>query len=195
MVAFCKLKNLRNMLVHSNLKEEECKEEEGQGNEKCGGWKSQKGGMKCRCCHHVEERKVGEPIKVNGKEHILRKGGDCLSENLIYGIECSKCQKWYIGETGDSLRRRLNGHRAAIRRLEKIEQLDGERNDTGCAHHFHEDDHDLLEDAQLHILEKGNWSTSERRKKESFYICKIKSLKRNGLNKTAGVLSGLYEKI
>ena len=79
--------------------------------------------------------------------------------------------------------------------MKKEEKLDEERNETGCAHHFHEEDHNLFNDARLHILEKGDWSTLDRKKKESFYICKLKTLEPNGLNKTAGLLSSFYEKI
>ena len=40
----------------------------------------------------------------------------CHSRGVVYLIRCRKCpEAWYIGETGQKLRRRMNGHRATIR--------------------------------------------------------------------------------
>ena len=91
---------------------------------------------------------------------------------------------------------RLSGHRAAIKRLEKGEKLNEERNDTGAAEHFHEAGHNFREDAEIHIMEKGNWKTAkERKERESYYICKFKTQHPEGLNKTRGTLGDVYGKI
>ena len=39
----------------------------------------------------------------------------CGSTNVIYGIHCVHCGLVYVGETGRSLRSRMNGHRSAIK--------------------------------------------------------------------------------
>jgi hypothetical protein len=190
MMAYRKLKNLRNMLVHSVFKEESTKDidTENQGNKRCGD-------AKCHCCKHLVETNAGDPIVINNKTHILRKGGNCKTQNLIYGLVCKKCQKWYVGETGMKLHSRVNGHRAAIKRLERGQLLNEEMNDTGAAEHFNQSDHDLGEDAQFHILETGRWTASDRKKRESYLICKFKTLQPQGLNKAAGDMSSFYEKI
>ena len=91
---------------------------------------------------------------------------------------------------------RLSGHRASIKRLEKGETLNTQQNDTGLAEHFLEGGHNFERDAELHILEVGDWkSTEERRKKESFFICKFKTKQPCGMNKSAGCFTDLYEKI
>ena len=51
---------------------------------------------------------------------------NCDSTNGIYCIVCSKCNKLYVGETGLSLRKRINIHRSDVR-LKK---------DTAVATHF-----------------------------------------------------------
>ena len=41
---------------------------------------------------------------------------NCGSTNVIYGIHCQECsQLIYVGETGRSLRARMNGHRGSVR--------------------------------------------------------------------------------
>ena len=38
----------------------------------------------------------------------------CGSSNVVYAIHCIRCGLMYVGETGRSLRSRINGHRAGI---------------------------------------------------------------------------------
>ena len=38
----------------------------------------------------------------------------CGSSNVVYAIHCIQCGLMYVGETGRSLRSRINGHRAGI---------------------------------------------------------------------------------
>jgi hypothetical protein len=64
---------------------------------------------------------------------------------------------------------RLSGHRAAIKKLEKVGQLNTVLNDMGTADHFHEASHNFIEGAELHILEVGNWITPAERKKEKVF--------------------------
>ena len=38
----------------------------------------------------------------------------CVPSNVVYAIHCIRCGLMYVGETGRSLRSRINGHRAGI---------------------------------------------------------------------------------
>jgi hypothetical protein len=70
--------------------------------------------------------------------------------------------------------------------------------DTGAADHFHSEGHEFDADAKVHVLEKGEWEDAiDRKKRESFLICKYKTLQTDGggLNKTAGIFSDFYGKI
>ena len=40
----------------------------------------------------------------------------CGSTNVIYGIHCRHCGLVYVGETGRTLRSRMNGHRSAVKK-------------------------------------------------------------------------------
>ena len=48
----------------------------------------------------------------------------CGSTNVMYGIHCVHCGLVYAGETGSSLRSRMNGHRSAIKKEDKAYSTD-----------------------------------------------------------------------
>jgi hypothetical protein len=74
--------------------------------------------------------------------------------------------------------------------------LNEEMNDTGAAEHNHQPGHQFRTDAELHILEKGDWKTAaERKERESFWICKYKTHQPEGMNKTKGTFKDVYGKI
>ena len=94
------------------------------------------------------------------------------------------------------LHNRLSGHRASIKRLGKGENLNSQMNDTGCAKHFIQSNHNFDRDAELHILETGDWKNApDRKTRESFFICKFGTLEPKGMNKATGPLGEFYGKI
>ena len=72
---------------------------------------------------------------------------NCTSRNLIYGIECSLCGLIYVGETGNNLRSRMNGHRSGVNRSVDLELYK----------HFNQEDHSILS-MLVRILEKNTQS-------------------------------------
>ena len=48
----------------------------------------------------------------------------CGSTDVIYGIHCVHCGLVYVGETGRSLRSRMNGHTSAIKKEDKAYSTD-----------------------------------------------------------------------
>ena len=67
----------------------------------------------------------------------------CGSTNVIYGIHCVHCGLVYVGETGRSLRSRMNGHRSAIK-----------KGGQSLLHrHFHQPDHSV-DDMRVQSLRK-----------------------------------------
>ena len=180
MVAFKRLKNLRDMLVHTGPRAIN------QGVGSCSD-------KRCKCCKHLQGT---TEFEINGKKHCVKNGGSCDTENVIYGLRCKQCDQWYIGESSLQLRGRLNGHRAATVRLKEGKLLNSQMNDTGAAEHFIKEGHDFERDLELYMLESGNWrSAAERKKRESYYICKFATLEPAGLNKTSGIMGQFYGKI
>ena len=93
------------------------------------------------------------------------------------------------------LHERLNQHRYSTNKLRCGGSID-KTNDTGLAEHFALEDHNFDNDLELYILEKGKWKTPvERKAKESFYICRHSTMEPKGMNKNAGFLGDLYEKV
>ena len=67
----------------------------------------------------------------------------CGSSNIIYGIHCIHCSLVYVGDTGRSLKSRMNGHRSAIK-----------KGGQSLLHrHFHQPNHSV-DDMRVQILGK-----------------------------------------
>ena len=139
MAAFKKLRNVKGLL---NKRDTNIK----TSNTKCGSTKG------CICCHHLQ---VTNKFDIGNKTHTTEIGGNCKSENIIYAMECTKCSVWYIGETGDSLRGRLNGHCSITKKIFNGGSVDEINNDNGAPLHFGKKDHDFKNDMKLYILEQG----------------------------------------
>ena len=101
---------------------------------------------------------------------------DCTTENVVYLISCSSCNKQYVGETKGPLNKRMNGHRDdwRHRRFER----------SPTAEHFHSADHDFLSNASVCCLEHNKeWSDSTRKLRESYWIRRLNTLCPFGINK------------
>ena len=129
---------------------------------------------------------------LTGKEYktISYDGFSCGSTNVIYGIHCIHCGLVYVGETGRSLRSRMNGHRSAIK-----------KGGQSLLHrHFHQADHSV-DDRRVQILEKVYHSsenpillTSIRKRRELFWIKELGTANPCALNdqiKGVGTVSSI----
>ena len=77
MVAFKRLRNLRDMLVHTGPRASS------QGVTRCSD-------KRCKCCNHLQEK---TEFEINGERHSVKNGGSCDTENVIYGLQCKICNK------------------------------------------------------------------------------------------------------
>ena len=129
----------------------------------------------CTCCLYIEETSyIGETeIPINGRM-------DCTSKNVIYVIECTKCNRKYVGETRKPLKTRLIRHISDIR-LSK---------DTSVADHFNYEcvsDYNVA-DMKIYPVEfvhdQGSPHKNEAKllKRESYWIDYLETLEPNGLN-------------
>ena len=109
----------------------------------------------------------------------------CGSSNIIYGMHCIHCDLVYVGETGRSLRSRLNDHRSAIKK----------EGQSLLHRHFHQS----VDSLRVQILEKlyhssgsPSLSTPLRRELELCWIKELGTAKPYGFNdqiKGVGTLS------
>ena len=98
---------------------------------------------RCQCCKMITS--AGTVKSSSGATVRLRQKTGCTTENVVYLISCSSCNKQYVGETKGPLNKRMNGHRDDWRHLRF------ERSPT--AEHFHSADHDFLSHASVCCLE------------------------------------------
>ena len=105
----------------------------------------------------------------------LKQNTECTTENVVYLISYSSCNKQYVGETKGPSNKRINGlpddwrHRRFKR--------------SPTAEHFHSADHDFLSHASVCCLEHNKeWSDSTRKLRESYRIWRL-TLCPFGMNK------------
>lgn len=107
---------------------------------------------------------------------------NCNSENVIYLIQCKKCLIQYIGETGTSVRKRMNLHKTHIRTL-----VPGP-----VSRHLNSANHKGISDFSFIILQGNFRTTRDRKQKESQFIHKFNTLEPKGLNKSKGMLPSFF---
>lgn len=168
--AYTNSKNIKQLIVRSKLVNETVMAEDvgafiGCAQPRCITCKLHASGKSQFCNEHNK-------TKYNIKDTIY-----CHSKNLIYLITCDKCKKQYVGETGRTLRDRLNDHRSAIKNKQK----------TPIAVHFNQPGHSVL---CLRItpieLVKTNLSNpvTARHNRERYWQQKLKTLYPLGINNT-----------
>ena len=126
------------------------------------------GGERCTRCSLVNSTNI---IDINDKPFFIRDNLDCNSAAVIYAISCSKCNKFYIGETKNALRVRLNQHINDIKHCR----------DTSVSNHFNGQGHDLERDFHINPIMKAP-ETSYRKYLESRIIRKFNTEHPQGLN-------------
>lgn len=144
---------------------------------------------RCKCCNQFVEN---NNVLINNNSYNIKHGGTCSTKNVIYSIKCKLCNKYYIGETGNSLNIRLNGHRGKINYVKQGKYIDNKYNDNGIAMHFNIRDHNFDQHAEIQIIESGYPILSDRRNREDFFISKFKTMTPNGLNTKRGQLANTF---
>ena len=116
----------------------------------------------------------------------------CKSANLVYLLDCNRCRDvQYVGETKQTLRKRLYGHRSKINARPSTgnpvsKTAPKEAMETLVARHFQGPGHSIG-DLRVTIIElihhhQGRDSTYYRKKRERFWRHKLKTKYPDGLN-------------
>nr|XP_048674345.1 zinc finger protein 480-like isoform X13 [Caretta caretta] len=127
---------------------------------------------RCQLCPHIYS---GDTITgPNNISHTIRGSFTCTSINVIYAIMCQQCPSaMYIGQTGQSLRKRINGHKSDVKNY-NIHKPVGE--------HFNLSGH-AITDMKVAILKQKNFkSRLQRETAELEFICKLDTINL-GLNR------------
>ena len=125
----------------------------------------------CKCCRAMSG-KINIFSQKNYKPHLTAAHSNCNTCNIIYLIECKKCQKnnQYVGQTQRPLKQRIAGHRAAFYKKPNLP----------IYKHFAGKDHNFERDISVSVLEKA---TPDRLlERESHWINLLDTVYPKGLN-------------
>lgn len=132
---------------------------------------------RCECCLYIKTAsEFGSKFCVS--EFTITGRITCNSKNILYLIECKKCEEQYVGETSKTLRARLTDHISDINRY----------CNTSVAEHFNQISHDGINDlyitpiVQMPDLGSKMKNSLARRKYESFFIKKLRTMSPDGMN-------------
>ena len=159
-IAYKNGKNLKQILVKSKLK-----------TEKLGHFRTC-GEARCGACPLYSRDTTKFQSSVTGKSYGITGKITCKSKNLVYVINCRKCKRQYVGETGHSLRERLSQHRSDIR-LKK---------NTAIGVHFNSEGHSHLDVKMIPIEQFSENNSDVRRRKEKHWQKVLRSVYPEGLN-------------
>ena len=171
MVSFRRPKSLADYLVHAKV------------NRRLEGV-SQRGTYKCesrRCdvCNYIDEKDSFVCMRTN-REYSINYNLNCNSSNVVYLITCSKCGLQYVGSTTTKFRLRFNNHKARIKRHERLNVAEREKDDL-LYKHFWSVGHSGLRDMKIQLIDKVN-GEEELRDKEGQWAYRLNTLRPNGLN-------------
>ncbi len=123
--------------------------------------------INCSTCKYIMEIAY---LKINSKFSLpIMSNGNCESRNLIYIIKCVKCKYFYVGETQNAAKIRINQHLNNIKNFTPYVNVKSE-----VAEHFNLKGHILENDFRFCIFKKGLFSKSDRTSIEADIINIIK---------------------
>ena len=168
LTAFKRQRNIKDNIIRAKIPMEPNKRpiRHNPGMKRCGNW--------CTACPYIRE---GTSIQVNrGEKWKINKNVNCLTENIVYLIECSKCSERYIGESERSLKTRLADHRGYYQ---------NDHLETATGAHFHKPGHNLSHLTITIIEKQKNKSELYRKEREKYFINKFNTFY-GGMNKQKG---------
>ena len=137
---------------------------------------------RCQLCVHIRTDNI--VTGPNNYKFTIRERFTCTSSNVVYLLSCLLCPKAiYIGETGNTIRKRINGHKSDIRN----------NKNKPVAKHFNLPEHSVSH-LQVSILKRTNTNRRQRQIEEQKLISKFNCIQ-EGLNKDSGFLSHYLKKL
>jgi GIY-YIG catalytic domain len=127
--------------------------------------------QRCLTCTHIQYTTQFSST-TNNKTFKIKTNCNCNSSNLIYLITCSLCNIQYVGETGDTLRTRMNRHRSNIRLNQN----------TAIAIHFNLPNHTLKHLTVIPIELIFNDGKIQRLNREYYWQLRLGTIYPKGLN-------------
>ena len=107
-VAFRRCPNLRDLLVLAKLPSNSTNP---IPQLPCGSFRC---GKNCATCPYISDGLTSYTFFSTGETRTIKSNLTCNTKNLIYMIQCNRCNLQYIGETKRRLKDRFNEHRRTI---------------------------------------------------------------------------------
>ena len=168
-VAFRRSPNLRDLLVTAKLSSNSAKPQLPSGSFRCG--------RNCATCPYISHGLTTYTFFSTGETRPIKSNLTCDTKNLIYIIQCNRCNLQYIGETKRRLKDRFNEHRRTI------DNPNTKSKPTTAAEHFLSSTNHTANDMQLIPIEKiSSNRDSIRKAREAFLIQKGRTIVPDGLN-------------
>jgi hypothetical protein len=126
---------------------------------------------RCKCCTSII---CGPSYSDTSGSTIfyIEQNFNCNSQDIIYLIHCNKCDIQYVGQTARKLKDRLNNHRSDIIC----------KRSTAISLHFNLPKHSMDNLRIMPIASLSVLNTSERSKKELFFMKLLDTFYPKGLN-------------
>ena len=95
---------------------------------------------------------LGNLIKKRGRQKEKQ-----FTANTVYKVPCKECNKFYIGQSKNSIAKRVSQHKAVCRRNVKLSKLKSSKKDNGIAFHHIKTGHDFDFDKTAIIARDTNY--------------------------------------
>ena len=163
LIAFRRPKNLKDLLVHATLS---WRANETVGNFRCST-------NRCKTCPILKTTNVFIS-KATGERFTIKIHATCKTNNIVYLIECRRCGLQYVGESGQPLHKRMNGHRFDV--------THGRVEESPVAAHFRSAGHSEA-DLSVCVIDRL-WTDDviRRKNRESRWIRTLGTLWPRGMN-------------
>ena len=139
-VAFRRSLNLRDLLVTAKISSNSANPQLPCGSFRCG--------KNCSTCPYISHGLTSYTFSSTGETRSIKSNLTCDTKNLIYMIQCNRCNLQYIGETKRRLKDRFNEHRRTI------DNPNTKSKPTTAAGHFLSSNH-TANDMQLNTHRKN----------------------------------------
>ena len=164
-LAFRRPRNLRDLIVRAEVPPLDSSPPTKFGTFKCT--------SKCIVCKtHVKEIDSFNGHS-SGTTHTTYGSITCTTSNIIYLISCRVCNIQYVGETKNTLKKRIYGHRSTI----KTGKMD-----TPVGYHFNLPDHSISDMSVLGIESLGHRNNAVRLSREKMWMKRLRTIQPHGLN-------------
>ena len=163
-LAYSRPRNLRDILVTAKFSDKSEPQTDITGSRPCS--------SNCKTCKLVDCTNSFKSFRTSRK-YPIQQDIHCLSKNLVYLIYCNLCGVQYIGESQNTLRQRMTGHRSAIK-TKKFQQP--------VARHFNMADHSIENLRVIGIEQNNSWPSETRKARENYWELNLKTTTPFGLN-------------